>query len=147
MSMILMEDEIAKLEEAFNEHDTDADGVITVTEVESVLKTLGHTLSESEVSDMVVEYDPHDTGTINLPDFIDMMSLYTKYLVDDTFKEGFQLFDLDGDGFISQDEVRRIRDHLGETTSDAEIEEMFDEADTNKDGLISYIEFVRMMLK
>ena len=57
----------------------------------------------------------------------------------------FQLFDKDGNGFISADELRAVMHNLGETLSDEMIEEMIDEADMNGDNQIDFFEFAKTL--
>jgi Ca2+-binding EF-hand superfamily protein len=61
--------------------------------------------------------------------------------------EAFQIFDQDGDGNISADELRQIMENLGERLTDEEVEDMVKEADTDGDGEINYKEFCRMMFR
>ena len=61
--------------------------------------------------------------------------------------EAFQIFDSDGNGNISADELRQIMANLGEKMTQEEVEEMVKEADIDGDGQINYEEFVRMMFK
>lgn len=49
-----------------------------------------------------------------------------------------QVFDRNGDGFISASELRLVMTNLGEKLSDSDMEEMFAEADVNRDGKIDY---------
>lgn len=79
-------------------------------------------------------------------------ALYTAYLAClyftctcQTFNEqrlfcfGFsQVFDKDGDGFISAKELRQVMTNLGEKLTDSDVEDMFAEADVNGDGKIDY---------
>ena len=44
-------------------------------------------------------------------------------------------FDKDGDGFISKNELKEA---LGDSTSDREIDELLKSADTNNDGKVNY---------
>ena len=60
-------------------------------------------------------------------------------------KERFKLFDQDGNGLISKDELRVVMQQLGEKLSEEDIEEMISDADTNGDGQIDYNEFVKYM--
>ena len=57
----------------------------------------------------------------------------------------FRVFDKDGNGFISAQELRHVMTSLGEKLSDDEADEMIREADLNNDGQIDYQEFVKMM--
>ena len=49
-----------------------------------------------------------------------------------------QVFDKDGDGTISAAELRYVMANLGEKMTDAEIDDMLREADTDGDGKIDY---------
>ena len=61
--------------------------------------------------------------------------------------EAFQVFDTDGNGSITADELRQIFNNLGEKLTDEEISDMIHEADTDGDGEINYQEFVNMMFQ
>ena len=47
-----------------------------------------------------------------------------------------QVFDKDGNGFISAAELRHIMTNLGEKLTDEEVDEMIREADVDGDGQI-----------
>lgn len=66
---------------------------------------------------------------------------------EEEMREAFQIFDSDGNGNISADELRQIMANLGEKMTQEEVEEMVKEADIDGDGQINYEEFVRMMFK
>ena len=59
--------------------------------------------------------------------------------------EAFRVFDTDGNGSITADELRQIFNNLGEKLTEEEIADMIEEADTDGDGEINYQEFVAMM--
>lgn len=58
--------------------------------------------------------------------------------VDDKQMEAFRVFDMDGNGFIDQHELRYVMRRLGENLSDDDIMAMFKEADLNGDGYIDF---------
>jgi Ca2+-binding EF-hand superfamily protein len=64
---------------------------------------------------------------------------------EDEIRATFELFDKDGDGRITADEVRDVLDKLGEVWGGADAEEVLRQADTDQDGRISFDEFVRAM--
>merc|ERR1719419_1189092 len=66
-------------------------------------------------------------------------------MTEDSLKEAFRIFDKDDDGFISVEELRNIMQNLGEKMSDKELDEMIVEADSDRDGLINYQEFVQVL--
>ena len=57
------------------------------------------------------------------------------------------MFDVNGDGWISRDELRTVMHNLGERLSEQELDDMIREADLNGDGKVNYEEFVRMWMQ
>jgi hypothetical protein len=92
--------------------------------------------------------DTDGNGTIDFMEFIEMMPRQER---DDNAEEemieAFRVFDTDGNGSITADELRQIFNNLGEKLTDEEISDMIKEADTDGDGEINYQEFVRMMFQ
>lgn len=50
----------------------------------------------------------------------------------------FKQFDLDGDGFIQEEELRQVMVKMGQNPTEEEIKAMFKAADLNRDGKISF---------
>ena len=112
--------------------------------------------------DMVNEVDKDGTGSIDFPEFLTMMSLkINEENAEEELREAFKVFDGDGNGFIDRRELGLMMRFMGETLTEGEIQvgaviELFydvkifikmiiEEADSNKDGLIDYNEFYKMM--
>ncbi|XP_059146695.1 calmodulin-A-like [Physella acuta] len=64
-----------------------------------------------------------------------------------TFKEAFALFDKDGDGQITATELGIIMQSLGHKHTQADLERMIAEADTDGNGTVEFKEFMDMMGK
>jgi calcium-binding protein CML len=60
-------------------------------------------------------------------------------------RDAFSIVDLNGDGMISEEELRHLSERLGEPFSDEQIEKIFSQADEDGDGLISLDEFVTLL--
>jgi calmodulin len=63
---------------------------------------------------------------------------------EDELSQAFKVFDKDGNGYITSEELALVMANLGEKLSKAELTEMMKEADTNGDGKIDYAEFVKV---
>ncbi|GIX65706.1 calmodulin, putative [Babesia caballi] len=143
----LSEEQIAEFKEAFSLFDRDGDGSITTKELGTVMRSLGQNPTEAELSDMINDIDTSGSGAIDFPEFLILMA--RKMKEGDTEEElvqAFKVFDRDGNGFISAQELRHVMTNLGEKLTNEEVEEMLREADVDGDGKINYEEFVKLMI-
>ena len=103
------------------------------------MRSLGQNPTEAELQDMINEVDIDGNGTIDFPEFLTMMARKTKGGdSDEEIKEAFRVFDKDGNGFISSEELRQVMVNLGENLTKEEIDEMIREADIDGDGQVNY---------
>lgn len=122
--------------QAFLLFDKDGDGSITTTELGTVMRSLGQNPTEADLRQMISEVDADDSGTIDFAEFLTLMARKIKTKDSDAeILEAFKVFDKDGSGKISADELRLVMHNLGEKLSDQEVEDMIREADTNGDGV------------
>ncbi|KAF3785707.1 Calmodulin [Nymphaea thermarum] len=63
------------------------------------------------------------------------------------FKEAFSLFDKDGDGCITIQELATVIGSLGQNPTEEELREMIGEVDVNRNGTIEFIEFLNLMAR
>ncbi|KAJ9582350.1 hypothetical protein L9F63_003310, partial [Diploptera punctata] len=61
------------------------------------------------------------------------------------FREAFRLFDKDGDGSITQEELGRVMRSLGQFAREEELQQMLHEVDIDGDGNVSFEEFVEIV--
>jgi len=61
------------------------------------------------------------------------------------FRDVFAVFDKDNSGSITADELGAVMKQLGLAPSDTELQDLINEADTNKDGVINFDEFLILM--
>ncbi|RCK56101.1 Vacuolar protein sorting-associated protein 13 [Candida viswanathii] len=120
----LSEQQIAEFKEAFSLFDKDSDGKITTKEL-------------GTLTDMINEVDVNSDGSIDFPEFLTMMARKMKDTDSEAeIAEAFKVFDRNGDGKISAAELRHVLTSIGEKLSDADVDQMIKEADTNNDGEI-----------
>ncbi|KAG6436725.1 hypothetical protein SASPL_101627 [Salvia splendens] len=147
MAVQLTDEQISEFKEAFSLFDKDGDGCITTKELGTVMRSLGQNPTEAELQDMINEVDADGNGTIDFPEFLNLMARKMKDTdSEEELKEAFRVFDKDQNGFISAAELRHVMTNLGEKLTDEEVDEMIREADVDGDGQINYEEFVKVMM-
>ncbi|KAJ2752804.1 hypothetical protein GGI19_003576 [Coemansia pectinata] len=142
----LTEEQTAEYQEAFALFDKDGDGSITPKELGAVLKAAGQNPSDEELQDMVNELDADGNGRIDFSEFLTLMHKHSpEDNEEDELRDAFKIFDKDGNGYINKKELREAMANLGEKLTDAEIDAMIREADSDDDGHIDFGEFVKLM--
>lgn len=135
-----------EIKEAFQVFDKDNDGFITIKELATVMRSLGHNPTETELADMIQQYDRDGSGTIDFAEFFElMMKKMNDIKLEDELIEIFKVLDRDGNGLLSGQELQAVLALIGVTITDEEVEELIKQADINGDGYIGYDEFVKMM--
>ncbi|PWA15715.1 calmodulin-7 [Artemisia annua] len=111
------------------------------------MRSLGQDPTKAELQDMINEVDADGNGTIDSPEFLNLMARKMKDTdSEEELKEAFRVFDKDQNGFISAAELRHAMTNLGEKLTDEEVDEMIREVDVDGDRQINYEEFVKIMM-
>ena len=133
--------------EAFNEADTDGDGMLSYEELKDLLQTLGLKEDKEKLNKFVTALDTDGNGTIDLAEFqsiVDMIDAKTTVTFEQQLREIFDLYDADGSGNIDQAELAQLMATLGYDLTDQELHAMIAEVDMDRDGDIDYEEFVAL---
>ncbi|PIA15017.1 calmodulin [Coemansia reversa NRRL 1564] len=130
--------------EAFELFDTDGSGAISHKEMGELMRKMGHNPTKQEIQDMINEVDADNNGEIDFEEFVAMMELQ-RVTTDAELREAFKVFDTDGDGTISIDELGQVMKSLGEELTPNELHAMFAEADKDGNYRIDFYEFKSMM--
>jgi centrin-1 len=85
---------------------------------------------------------------LDFEQFLDLMTarISNKDSRDD-LKKVFMLFDEEKSGFISLASLKKVVKELGENIDEAELQEMIQKADNDRDGLINEEEFYNVMTR
>jgi len=144
--------ERAEYSDAFKLFDKDDDGNITVKEIFEVFQSLGlKQYTMDQVTEMMKAVDLDDNGELSLDEFIVLLRKRGKSkkgkpaTFDDELKAAFRVFDVDGNGTISAEELSTVMNALGEDLTKDDINFMIRAVDINSDGEIDFDEFKKMM--
>lgn len=136
-------DEIARLGKRFRKLDLDSNGALSVEEFMTLPE-----LQENPLVQRVVDiFDQDRNGEVDFREFIEGVSQFS-VKGDKTSKLNFafKIYDMDGDGFISNGELYTVlKMMVGNNLKDIQIQQIVDKtilyADKDGDGKISFEEF------
>ncbi|XP_010900082.1 calcium-binding protein 2 isoform X2 [Esox lucius] len=144
----LRPEEIEELREAFVEFDKNKKGYIGYNDLGECMRTMGYMPTEMELIELGQTICG---GKLDFEDFVELMG--PKMLAETAdmigvkeLRDAFKEFDSNGDGQISINELREaMKKLMGEQLTNREIDEILRDVDLNRDGLVNFEEFVRMM--
>ncbi|KAL6717916.1 hypothetical protein ACLMJK_004001 [Lecanora helva] len=146
MTQPLTEEQVNDYKHVFSLFDQNGDGQISAEELGGIMRSLGQKPTQSELEDIVTELDTDNNGTIDFEEFLAMMTRVTKEEdTDEELRRAFQVFDKDGSGTISTDELRDVLKSVGENLTETELDEMMRQVDVDGSGTIDFEEFVGLM--
>merc|ERR1712051_709935 len=92
--------------DAFSKHGKDGEGGITIKELGAVMISLGENPTEAELQEKLTEFDADSNGMIDFTEFLELMERRTREADEEKqLIEAFNVFDSDGDGFISPEDI------------------------------------------
>mmetsp|Transcript_13669 Transcript_13669/g.44289 ORF Transcript_13669/g.44289 Transcript_13669/m.44289 type:complete len:541 (+) Transcript_13669:71-1693(+) len=119
--------------------DSNGDGLVSAEELEVGLAQVGITRSHSDVLQIVASVDTNFSGSIDYTEFVAAALDFAIDVDRDACLTAFNVFDIDGDGVISEDELARLLGLKGDRRSRAK--ELIELIDCNGDGVIDFDEF------
>ncbi|TRY65506.1 hypothetical protein DNTS_021731 [Danionella cerebrum] len=158
----LSQPELDELSEAFKEFDYDQDGYLNYKDLAECMRTMGYMPTEMELLEIIQQIKMRLGGLMDFDDFCELMGprmmgetadmlglkeIKSSFSQVGTQNEAFVIrFDTDGDGKITQDEMKEaVKSLLGEKLKKGELEEILKELDLNGDGTVDFDEFVMML--
>jgi len=141
--------------QAFEIMDRKKTGKISVHELAIVVSSLGINLPKTSLYQYVrhvLHYDvtsgdDDNTRLFDFKQFVTIMvAIVTECIPEDEVLKVFEEFDRDGDGFITEGELKSLLNRIGDDdVTDDVIHEMMTEADRDGDGVVSLREFIQIM--
>lgn len=141
----LSTEEVKVISDMFGLMDVDDDGKITFEELKAGLQKVGSQLSEEEMKMLMEAADVDGNGVLDYGEFVAVSIHLHKQDNDTHLYKAFTFFDKNGSGYIEMDELREALSEDYDTFDNEVLNNIMGEVDANKDGRISYDEFVAMM--
>ena len=145
-NQISINEEIKTLKEEFDKIDVNKDGEISKDELVKCLESI-YPRQEAilRANAIFKEIDFNNDGSINFSEFLTVNIQKEKLLNEETLDKAFRMFDLDGNGYITIDELKKTMPL--EITTKAGWRNLVSEVDKDGDYQISFNEFKEMMEK
>jgi len=140
---LLTDDEKSEINKIFQAIDVNGDGLLQKSEVAAGYeKYFDKKIDPEEIDEMFDKVDLDGSGEIGYSEFVVATMNDHNQIPREKLCFAFKLFDLDGGGSISLEEVRNI---LKVTNPLVDPKEMFKHLDINGDGEVNFDEFVDVM--
>mmetsp|Transcript_19378 Transcript_19378/g.28419 ORF Transcript_19378/g.28419 Transcript_19378/m.28419 type:complete len:179 (-) Transcript_19378:237-773(-) len=149
MTPKLDDEAMEELTEAFRLFDTTSTGSVDAIEIKALFIALGFkSIKKAEVKQLLSNIDKTGTDTVTFNEFVAMVS--PKILSRDPKEEIgriFDLFDEEGNGVISFENLKKVSAELGENYTDKDMRQMVEEADRTGNGGIRRDDFYTIVMK
>ena len=132
----------------FKEWDTNNDGLLDQDEINQNMAEIVSLfeMNEGDVTQIMKAADTDKNGVIDYSEFLTAAYDKHKLITEPNLRKVFNLFDADGDGSITCEEIKMVfRGGAVVQKDEAVWEQIMAEVDVNRDGLISYEEFKNAM--
>ncbi|CAE8656747.1 unnamed protein product, partial [Polarella glacialis] len=144
----LGEAQIKGLRDVFVSLDENGDGLLTVVEMKAGLEKAGLAEIPADLQAIMDGVDADGSGVIDYTEFLAATLDQKDYMKEDACWQAFRVFDRDGNGKISKEELAQVlADGAVSAMLVQDVESLMNEIDVNGDGEVDFDEFLLMMRK
>jgi calcium-dependent protein kinase len=138
--------QIQSLRDTFHHLDENGDGLLSLQEIVTGLQKAEMPSSPADLHDIMEQIDSDGSGLVDYTEFLAATLNQRTYMQEDICWNAFRVFDINGDGKISREEIAKVL-HEGnlEKSTLQGVGLMMKDFDTNGDGVIDFEEFMHMM--
>ena len=119
---LIEKNDLDKIRRMFEQIDSNGDGLLSLEEINSVMKSMG---KEKYSQDVFKTMDYNKTNTISYDEFIKSLMDRKQLEVDKNIKKCFNAIDLDKNGRLSINELRKISAVHAQSGNENEFKDIF----------------------
>jgi len=138
------------LTDIFKQFDKNNDGLLSKDELIAGYTQIFKSVDRAtiEVEHILAQVDMNNNGVVDYSEFLVANLQSNELLTNEKLQAAFNLFDIDGDGRITLEEIKSLLGTNLDMETNKDIwKELMAEGDDNDDGEISFEEFKTMMKK
>ena len=136
---------VTKLKEVFDVFDYDGSGNVSTEELVNTIRALNLEAQAAQI--LAIVNNAGHQGDIDFAAFLDIFGFGGDSSSETTLQTVFEAFDTAGHGSFGPEEFEKVAASVGEHFSSSEVDQMIDYADKDRDGFISFEEFVNVVTK
>lgn len=138
-------DTVTKLKEVFDVFDYDGSGNVSTEELINTIRALNLEAQAGQI--LAIVNNSGHTGEIDFAAFLEIFGFGGDNSSETSLQTIFEAFDSTGAGAFGPEEFEKTAASVGEHFSSAEVDQMIDFADKDRDGAINFEEFVNVVTK
>ena len=141
------DDKLKECKIVFDMFDKDKDGLISIKQLGDIMRILGAAPSKIELDNLIYNLESNNNNLISFDNFIILLKnkLENQDSEEDIINE-FRKLDKNGNGKITESDLRNLMSKYENPLSNEEIEEIIQEANVDSNGEIDYVNFTKILL-
>jgi len=138
----LTKEQLADLQEGFELYDPSRTGQLAIEDLSRVARACGANPTQAEIAAYL---DDFEEEFIDFGGFVEFVVQHTHEMTDTDLRKQFRVFDRNNTGKIIAAELRHSLKSVGDALSEDEVNSLFQEVGVDKEGMIDFEEFVKVM--
>ena len=136
---------VGKLKEVFDVFDYDGSGNVSTEELINTIRALNMEAQAGQI--LAIVNNAGHSGDIDFAAFLEIFGFGGDSTSEGSLQTIFEAFDTTGSGAFGPEEFEKVAASVGEHFSSAEVDQMIDFADKDRDGVINFEEFANVVTK